>query len=76
MKFNLIVDKSAEPSVTVVCSKVDDTVCQIERLCNDAKQDSLWVYIKKYTDNPIANNPTTKSRSNTSKGKLFFIFIF
>ena len=44
MKFNLIVDKSAEPSVTVVCSKVDDTVCQIERLCNDAKQDSLWGY--------------------------------
>ena len=34
------------------------------------------LYIKKYTDNPIVNNPAKKSRRNISKGNLFLIFMF
>lgn len=35
MKFFLKIDEVAEPSVTVVCSKVTDTVRKIEELCRE-----------------------------------------
>jgi hypothetical protein len=41
------------------------------------KRDKTYsLHIKRYTDNPIANNPAKKSRRNISKGKLFLIFMF
>ncbi len=36
MKFFLIVDKDKEPSVTVVCNSVTDTVAKIEQLCKES----------------------------------------
>lgn len=46
MKFYLLLDDEKEPSVTVVCGKVTDTVRKIEELCKDfeAERELLYVY--------------------------------
>ena len=46
MKFFLKIDDNAEPSVTVVCSKVTATVKQIETLCEelDSENELLYAY--------------------------------
>ncbi|MBR7111040.1 MAG: LytTR family transcriptional regulator [Clostridia bacterium] len=45
MKFNLVIDKSSEPSVTVVCDKVTSTVSKIEQLCKaESDQNILYGY--------------------------------
>jgi hypothetical protein len=41
------------------------------------KRDKTYsLHIKRYTDNPIVNNPAKKSRRNISKGNLFLICMF
>ena len=44
MKFNLIIDETKEPEVTVVCSKVTKTISEIERLCAAQQSDILYGY--------------------------------
>lgn len=41
MKFYLVVDEEKEPSVTVVCKRVNSTVAQIEKLCQEMDDDKL-----------------------------------
>ena len=47
MKFFLVIDKEKEPSVTVVCNKVTQTVAQIEALCKEETDglDMLYGYL-------------------------------
>ena len=45
MRFNLIIDEKQEPSVTIVCKRVNSTVEQIEKLCkNDGDSGLLYGY--------------------------------
>lgn len=51
MKFYLTLDDKAEPSVTVVCSKVTATVKRIEELCKEFDTESELLYA--YADGEI-----------------------
>ena len=44
MKFFLIVDENQEPSVTVVCNRVTQSVKKIEELCRDFDGDEQMLF--------------------------------
>lgn len=68
MKFTLIIDKTKEPSVTVITDKVNETVAKIESLCASEGKNA----INGYKDNeitPISVNDV--SRFYTDGGKVY-----
>ncbi len=69
MKFFLEINNEKEPSVTVVCSKVTDTVTKIERLCvQDSQQDILYGY---YDDEIVPINILEAECFYTNSNKVY-----
>ena len=44
MKFNLVIDREQEPSVTVVCNRVTPMVAKIQRLCQEFDETEQLLY--------------------------------
>ena len=68
MKFNLIIDKTKEPSVTVVCDRVTEKIKQIENLCGESDYDLLYGYCG---DETVLIDKSEVCCFYTNDGKVF-----